>query len=338
MRAKSFAFNMIASWCCDSFGATSSSSFWSASSVLAPVSALKTTWTRVSVWPLRSSATRVLSKVGGLGLLAMVSTSAICSRMPASKAGAKSVSLILSNGVAAKGRAIGVSRGFVDAPCGSPPGGTGRVPGVRAFVETDARIIVTKTNPTAAIVIVRPMWAPITSPLWGRDDLAVERRQLGRCFGAWRFAERFHRNRCVLDVEDLEVFGLRWGAQDDAVARARLHERARQRRPPADVAPVQVHLVDADNAEDVFVADGVLVGDGRPEEHARRCRSRPRRCRVNDFGRVDPFRQEANAGIDVTQPALAVEVVGVLAAVAVAGGPRDDLRHRRPLPVHQEPV
>jgi len=45
--------------------------------------------------------------------------------------------------------------------------------------------------------------------------------------GAWRFAEGVHRNRSVLDVDDLEVFGFFRCAQDYAVARARLHQRAR---------------------------------------------------------------------------------------------------------------
>ena len=134
------------------------------------------------------------------------------------------------------------------------------------------------------------------------------------------------------------MFGLLRCAQDDAIARARLHQRARQRRHPTDVAAVQIDFVDADDADDVFVAGGVLVGDGRAEEHARGRRSRPRRGRIDDFGRVDAFRQKADPRVDLAQPPFAVEVVGVLAAVAVAGGPGHDLRHRRPFPVHQEPV
>ena len=71
MRPNSLAFSKIASWWAASFGAISSCSFCSASLVFADVSALKTSCTRVSVWPLRSSATSVLSKVGGAGLLAI---------------------------------------------------------------------------------------------------------------------------------------------------------------------------------------------------------------------------------------------------------------------------
>ena len=65
---------------------------------------------------------------------------------------------------------------------------------------------------------------------------------------------------------------------------------------------------------------------------------RQRRGRVDDFGGVDALRQEADARIDLTQPPLAVEIIRVLAAVTIAGGPRYDLSHRRPFPVHQEPV
>src|SRR4029079_2436082 len=52
----------------------------------------------------------------------------------------------------------------------------------------------------------------------------------------------------------------------------------------------------------------------------------------------DSLGQEADARIDLAQPALAVLIVGVLTAIAVAGGPRDDLGHRGTLPVQQELV
>src|SRR5438445_9981353 len=84
-----------------------------------------------------------------------------------------------------------------------------------------------------------------------------------------RYAERIHRNWLVLDVDDLEMLRLRWRAQVHAVAGARLHQRIGERRAPADVAAVEVHLVDADNRDDVFEAGGVLVGHGCAEEDAR---------------------------------------------------------------------
>jgi hypothetical protein len=86
---------------------------------------------------------------------------------------------------------------------------------------------------------------------------------------SWRFAERIHRNRRVLDEDDLEMFCLRWCAQVYAVTGAGLHERMSERRAPADVAAIEVHLVDADDRDDVFEAGSVLVGHGCAEEDAR---------------------------------------------------------------------
>jgi len=62
---------------------------------------------------------------------------------------------------------------------------------------------------------------------------------------------------------------LSWCAQVHAVAGARLHQRIGERRAPADVAAVEVHLVDAYDRDDVFEAGGVLVGHGCAEEDAR---------------------------------------------------------------------
>src|SRR6267154_5127062 len=65
---------------------------------------------------------------------------------------------------------------------------------------------------------------------------------LGRRLSSQRFAERIHRNRRVLDFDDLETLRLRWRAQLHAVAGARLHQRIAERRAPADVAAVEVDL------------------------------------------------------------------------------------------------
>jgi hypothetical protein len=48
---------------------------------------------------------------------------------------------------------------------------------------------------------------------------------------------------------------------------------------------------------------------------------------VDDFGLVEPAREKADAAIDLAQPLLAIEIVPVLGAVAVGGGPGDDLHH-----------
>src|SRR5207245_7102380 len=118
---------------------------------------------------------------------------------------------------------------------------------------------------------------------------------LGRRLSSWRFAERIHRNRRVLDIDDLEMFRLRWRVQVHAVAGARLHQRIGERRAPADVTGVEVHLVDADNRDDVFEAGGVLVGHGCAEEDARSGWPWPRSGGFGDHGRVTGFPEQANS-------------------------------------------
>jgi hypothetical protein len=91
----------------------------------------------------------------------------------------------------------------------------------------------------------------------------------GRRLSSQRFAERIHRNWCVRDLDDLEMLRLPRRVQIHAVATARLHQRTGERRAPADVAAVEVQLVDAYDRDDVFDAGSVLVGDGCTEEDAR---------------------------------------------------------------------
>ncbi len=104
--------------CAASFGATSSCRACSVGPVLADDSPLKTSCTRVSNWPLFSSATSVLSNVGGAGLSAMAAISAIWAFMPASNAGLKSASLILSNCGAPNGRGLGDMSGLLGVAAG----------------------------------------------------------------------------------------------------------------------------------------------------------------------------------------------------------------------------
>src|SRR5580700_2166101 len=122
---------------------------------------------------------------------------------------------------------------------------------------------------------------------------------LGRRLSSWRFAERIHRNRRILNVDDLEMLRLPWRAQVHAVAGARFHQRIGERRAPADVAAVEVHLVDSDDRDDVFEASRVLVGHGCAEEDARGGCSRPRSGGVDDYGCVNAFREKANPRIDL---------------------------------------
>src|SRR5690348_4309084 len=87
---------------------------------------------------------------------------------------------------------------------------------------------------------------------------------------SWRLAESIHRNRRVLNADDFEMLRLRGRVKLHAVASSGLHERISERRPPTDVAAIQVHFVGADNRYDMFEAASVLVGHGCTEEDARR--------------------------------------------------------------------
>ena len=57
--------------------------------------------------------------------------------------------------------------------------------------------------------------------------------------------------------------------------------------------------------------------------------------RVDHLGIGQPLAEIAHAAVDLAQALLAVDVVAVLRAVAVAGGPAHDLHHLRPLLAHQ---
>jgi hypothetical protein len=57
--------------------------------------------------------------------------------------------------------------------------------------------------------------------------------------------------------------------------------------------------------------------------------------RVGHLGDLQPLGEEADAAVDLAQPLLAVQVVAVLRAVAVAGGPVHHLHHLGPLVVDQ---
>ncbi len=88
IRAKSRVLRWIASLCWASFGVTSFWIAWTAGLVSEEAWLKNTVETRYRSRPDRSRAATVLSKVGGSALPAMASTSASCSAMPRSKAGA----------------------------------------------------------------------------------------------------------------------------------------------------------------------------------------------------------------------------------------------------------
>src|SRR5258707_12005670 len=107
---------------------------------------------------------------------------------------------------------------------------------------------------------------------------------------------------------------LRWRAQIHAVAGARLHQRIGERRAPADIAAVEVHLVDAYDRDDVFEAGGVLVGHGCAEEDARRGCPLPSSGGIGGPRSVGWLLLEAKSPINIGLPAVVVDVVGVFAA------------------------
>lgn len=157
-------------------------------------------------------------------------------------------------------------------------------------------------------------------------------------FGAGRFAEGFDRDALVADIDDREVFSSARCTEHHAVAWTGFHQRPRQRRHPTDVMTLEVDFVGADDADLPFRAGiGGVVNRGA-EEHARGGRPASRCVRIDNLRIVDALREEADAAIDLAQAALAVLVVGVLAAIAVARGPRHEFRHRRPLTGEQEAV
>src|SRR4051812_43427661 len=56
------------------------------------------------------------------------------------------------------------------------------------------------------------------------------------------------------------------------------------------------------------------------------------------FRGFDLLREKANPPIDLPQPPLTVPIVGVIAAIAIAGSPRHHRRHGRTFPREQKPV
>src|SRR5205085_6037913 len=108
-------------------------------------------------------------------------------------------------------------------------------------------------------------------------------------------------------------------------------QRRRDRRDPGYAAAPGIALVDADDAHRALFS--VLVGDGdRGAEIHLRVRSAGV---VDDLRGVDPLIEKADAAVDLAQPALAVNVVAVLRAVAVARRPGDDVDQLRPLDLPQ---
>src|SRR5690606_21730419 len=115
-------------------------------------------------------------------------------------------------------------------------------------------------------------------------------------------------------------------AHGDVVAFAPAEQRARDRCLHADPTLVDVRLVRSDDAIRDLVA--LLVFERHPR--AEECTGGITRWFADDDQLVEALRQEAHPTIDLAQPALAIDVLGVLGAVALRRGIRDFLRHARP--------
>src|SRR6185503_14312554 len=130
----------------------------------------------------------------------------------------------------------------------------------------------------------------------------------------------------VVHLQDLELFVSRRGAQRDAVARARLEQRARDGRDPRDTAVRGIDLVDAHDAHRAL-ARSALHAHARAEEDLVGVAA----GRAHHLGRFQPLDEEAHAPVDLAQAFLPIEVVGVLGTVAERGGPGHGLHHLGPL-------
>src|SRR5258708_6127200 len=142
-------------------------------------------------------------------------------------------------------------------------------------------------------------------------------------------------NRCGSDVFDAQNFDFllaRRRAHPDHVALIRAQQRPRDRRDPAHMALARIDLVDAHDLDRAFLALGVGIADRGAEEHLVGLGPLGG---IDDFGPLQPLAEEADAPVDLAQALLAVEIVAVLRAIAVGGGPRHDLHHLRPLLAHE---
>src|SRR6185312_7119565 len=120
--------------------------------------------------------------------------------------------------------------------------------------------------------------------------------------------------------------------QLDHVAFARLQERARDWRDPADAAGARIRLVDADDGDAALGALAARIAHGRAEEHLLAILLLRRIDHLGDF---EPLGEKAQAAIDLAQALLAVDVIAVLRAIAIARGPGDGLDDLRPLDARQ---
>lgn len=150
------------------------------------------------------------------------------------------------------------------------------------------------------------------------------RRGITSGFRAERWLEGRDGDVLVGDFEDGEVSGAAGGLEDDAIAFGGFDERATEWGNVTDVVALEVDFIGTDDADGAFDAIGIGIANGGTEEDFFRRGTGPGGFGVNHDGGFDALHEEAEAGVDLAEAALAVLVVGVFAAIAVAGGPGDD--------------
>ena len=149
-------------------------------------------------------------------------------------------------------------------------------------------------------------------------------------------AEGLYRNALVAHLEYLEFLRASWRVQDYTVPWPRLHQRARQRRLPADAVAIEIDLIDAYDVHHPFGPDSIGIPNGGSEVDLPHGAARARGFWIDDFRRIDMFRKKANAAVDLPQSLFVVLVVGIFAAITVASRPGHQLCHHRPFPRPQE--
>src|SRR5205814_4937383 len=103
-------------------------------------------------------------------------------------------------------------------------------------------------------------------------------------------------------------------------------ERARERGVDADVAEPRVDLVGADDA----IATRLAVRGLELEPGAEEDRGPVARALVHDAQRLEALAEVAHAPVDLAELLLAVDVLGVLGAVALGGRGAQGLHDFRP--------
>ena len=87
------------------------------------------------------------------------------------------------------------------------------------------------------------------------------------------------------------------------------------------MVPLQVDLIDTDNGHGILVAIDACIGHRRAKKNLVGHVFIARRFWIDHFRNVQPLGQETQTAVDLAQAFLAILVVGVLASVAILGGP-----------------